>query len=88
MGVKQSQLRPAPSACETAQLSNNGKRSLPYVMLALLSLLWGTSFPLIKIATRGFDPYAFAFLRVTIGAIVLSLVAASSRLLPCSPRWP
>jgi len=56
---------------------------LPYLLLALLSLLWGSSFLLIAIATRGFDPLSFAFLRVTIGAVALWALA-----LALERRWP
>ena len=54
---------------------------LPYVMLGFLSLLWGSSFLLIKIASRAFDPFAFAFGRMAIGAGVLASIALVA-------RWP
>jgi len=44
---------------------------LPYLLLAFLSLLWGSSFLLIAVAARGFDPVSFAFMRVGIGAMAL-----------------
>ncbi len=50
-------------------------------MLAFLSLLWGSSFLLIKIASRAFDPFAFAFGRMGIGAAVLASIALFA-------RWP
>ena len=56
---------------------------MPYLLLACLSLLWGTSFLLIAIAARGFDPVSFALVRVSIGA--LSLWAIS---LAIERRWP
>ena len=31
---------------------------MPYAMLAFLSLLWGSSFLLIKIVTRSYDAYS------------------------------
>lgn len=48
---------------------------MSYVMLAILSALWGTSFLLVKIATNGVDPLAFTFSRLAIGAITLATVA-------------
>jgi drug/metabolite transporter (DMT)-like permease len=56
---------------------------LPYLLLVLLSGLWGSSFLLIAIAARGFDPASFAFLRVSIGAAALWLIAATQ-----GGRWP
>jgi drug/metabolite transporter (DMT)-like permease len=56
---------------------------LPYLLLVLLSALWGSSFLLISVAARGFDPASFAFLRVTIGAAALWGIAATQ-----APRWP
>jgi drug/metabolite transporter (DMT)-like permease len=52
---------------------------MPYAMLAFLSLLWGSSFLLIKIASRGFEPFGFALGRVGIGAAALAAVALASR---------
>ncbi len=56
---------------------------MPYLLLALLSSLWGSSFLLISVAARGFDPLSFAFVRVTIGAIALCALA-----LALERRWP
>jgi drug/metabolite transporter (DMT)-like permease len=56
---------------------------LPYLLLAFLSLLWGSSFLLIAIAARGFDPLSFAFTRVSIGALALWGVAYA-----LERRWP
>ena len=52
---------------------------MPYILLACLSLLWGTSFLLVKVATRALDPFAFAFGRVGIGALVLLAAALLAR---------
>jgi len=49
---------------------------LSYLLLAFLSTLWGSSFLLIAIAARGFDPLSFAVVRVAIGALALWAVAA------------
>jgi drug/metabolite transporter (DMT)-like permease len=56
---------------------------MPYAMLAFLSLLWGSSFLLIKIASRGFEPFGLALGRVGIGAAALAAVAIASR-----EAWP
>jgi drug/metabolite transporter (DMT)-like permease len=40
-----------------------------YAGLAFLSLLWGSSFLLIKIASRAFDPFSFALARVGVAAV-------------------
>ncbi len=56
---------------------------MPYLLLAFLSLLWGSSFLLIAIAARGFDPVSFAFVRVSIGALALWAIAAAME-----RRWP
>jgi drug/metabolite transporter (DMT)-like permease len=56
---------------------------LPYLLLALLSLLWGSSFLLINVAARGFDPVSFAFVRVSIGAVALWGIS-----LAVEWRWP
>ncbi len=52
-------------------------------MLAFLTLLWGTSFLLIKIAARAFEPFAFALGRVGVAMATLALVALVARW-----RWP
>ena len=60
---------------------------LPYVMLAFLTLLWGTSFMLIKIASRAFDSAGFAFGRAGIAALALAVAALAMRSSwPRSPR--
>jgi EamA-like transporter family len=47
-----------------------------YTALAFLSFLWGSSFLLIKIASRAFDPFAFALARVTVAAAAMLLTSA------------
>jgi drug/metabolite transporter (DMT)-like permease len=56
---------------------------MPYLLLAFLSLLWGSSFLLIAVAARGLDPVSFAFVRVTIGAIALWAIAYG-----LERKWP
>ena len=49
---------------------------MSYLLLGFLSTLWGSSFLLIAIAARGFDPLDFAMVRVAIGALALWALAA------------
>ena len=56
---------------------------MSYLLLAFLSTLWGSSFLLIAIAARGFDPLSFAVVRVAIGALALWAVAARGGV-----KWP
>src|SRR5271155_2134755 len=49
-----------------------------YAGLAFLSFLWGSSFLLIKIALRAFDPLEFALARVGVAATAMLLVSALS----------
>jgi len=49
-----------------------------YAGLAFLSLLWGSSFLLIKIASRAFDPFGFALARVGVAAAAMLLTSALS----------
>ncbi len=48
-------------------------------MLAFVTLLWGSSFLLIKIAARAFDSAGFAFGRAAIAAAALALAARAMR---------
>jgi drug/metabolite transporter (DMT)-like permease len=49
-----------------------------YAALAFLSFLWGSSFLLTKIASRAFDPFQFALLRVGVAAAAMLLTSAVS----------
>ena len=49
-----------------------------YAGLAFLSFLWGSSFLLIKIASRAFDPFDFALARVGVAAAAMLLTSAVS----------
>ena len=49
-----------------------------YAGLAFLSFLWGSSFLLIKIASRAFDPFGFALARVGVAAAAMLLTSALS----------
>lgn len=50
-----------------------------WVMLGALSLLWGCSFPFIKVAVGGAPPLTVVLLRVTIGALALAPVLVLAR---------
>ena|SRR5271165_2605054 len=47
-----------------------------YATLAFLSLLWGSSFLLIKIAAGLFDPFGFALARVGVASVALLIAGA------------
>jgi drug/metabolite transporter (DMT)-like permease len=49
-----------------------------YAALAFLSFLWGSSFLLIKIASRAFDPFDFALARVGVAAAAMLITSALS----------
>ena len=49
-----------------------------YAALAFLSFLWGSSFLLIKIASRALDPFDFALARVGVAAAAMLLTSALS----------
>lgn len=59
-----------------------------YILLALVSLLWGTSFILVKIAAPSFDPTSIAAIRVLVAAAVLLPVVLVPRSLPPLERVP
>lgn len=47
---------------------------LLYILLLLLSMIWGMSFLFIKIGVEVFQPYTVAFLRSLFGLVTLSLI--------------
>lgn len=54
---------------------NNRNQLIPVLILALLSLIWGTSFILIKQGLRSFSPDEVGALRVTAAAVFLLPIA-------------
>lgn len=54
-----------------------------YALLGVLALLWGGSYPLIKLALEGFTPITLMALRVTVAAVILSGLAWAQRF-----AWP
>ena len=54
-----------------------------YAALTFLSLLWGSSFLLIKVAARVFDPFSFALARVSVAAAAMLAASMIGR-----QQWP
>uniref|UniRef100_UPI001FCB4301 DMT family transporter n=1 Tax=Bradyrhizobium liaoningense TaxID=43992 RepID=UPI001FCB4301 len=63
----------------SAQQTTSGQTRLAFEigLLLLLSLIWGSSFTLIKIAIPTIPPFTMVAARVTIAAILLVLIAAT-----------
>lgn len=58
-----------------------------WVMLMLLSIVWGGSFFFVEVALRGLQPFALVFLRVAIAAAILTgVVHLSGKRLPSSAK--
>ena len=56
-------------------------KSLDYLLLATLALIWASAFFNIKIATYSFGPITISFFRIVLGAvpvIILCLIKKSS----------
>lgn len=69
-----------------AQQTTSGQTSFAFEigLLLLLSLIWGSSFTLIKVAIPAIPPFTMVAARVTIAAILLILIAlAQGHALPC-----
>lgn len=58
-------------------MSERNTLSLEIGLLLLLSLIWGSSFTLIKVAVATIPPFTMVAVRVTIAAMLLSLIAAA-----------
>ena len=54
--------------------------------MALMTLLWGTTFVVVKGALGDGDPYSFLALRFTVGALTLTAVARREVLVPHTLR--
>lgn len=67
-------------------MSKSAPRSMTpaeWLMLAGLSLLWGSSFLLIKYALKSFQPFTIVLLRVTVAAVVLyTIIRLQGKRLP------
>lgn len=64
---------PPPSPVETAMTRRT------WVMLGALSLMWGCSFPFVKVALGGVTPLTLVLLRLVIAAIALTPVVFAAR---------
>lgn len=63
--------------CIIHPMSDNTPRNMTrtqWLMLSALSVLWGSSFLLIKYALKGFQPFTIVLLRVAIAAVILSII--------------
>ena len=58
-------------------------RPREWAMLILLSVLWGGSFFFVEVALRGLQPFTLVFLRVSIAAVILTVVVHA-----CGMRFP
>lgn len=65
------------------------RRSL-YALLAVVVLVWGTNWPIMKIGLREIPPFRFAALRMALGAVTLLGVQLARGALRAPPRgdWP
>jgi drug/metabolite transporter (DMT)-like permease len=63
--ISEADFTPTPASTDMSS------RFLPFILLAILSLIWGSSFILIKRALIVFSPLEVAALRMTIAAFVL-----------------
>ena len=55
-------------------------KSLDYVLLTLLALIWASAFFNIKIATYSYGPLTIAFLRIFFGAIPVILLCYAKKI--------
>ena len=62
----------------------DSSRSLTYAALAVLILIWGTTWAVIRIGLRGLPPFTGVALRFGIAAVVL---LAAARLVGVRPSW-
>jgi drug/metabolite transporter (DMT)-like permease len=53
-------------------------RPIEWILLGLLSIIWGCSFFFIAVALRGFHPFTLVFIRVAVAAPVLLIVVRMS----------
>jgi drug/metabolite transporter (DMT)-like permease len=49
-------------------------KTIDYILLSILSLIWASAFFNIKIATYSFGPLTIAFLRIFLGAILIAIL--------------
>jgi drug/metabolite transporter (DMT)-like permease len=61
-------------------------RAQPYILLALLALIWGAHFPISKIALRDVPPFTYGVFRVSTGLMVVVALLATRRRLRLPDR--
>ena len=49
-------------------------KSIDYILLSVLSLIWASAFFNIKIATYSYGPLTIAFLRIFLGAVLIVIL--------------
>lgn len=50
-----------------------------WALLILLGMIWGGSFPAVKVALDGFEPLSIAALRITLAAMLVTLIVALTK---------
>ncbi len=80
-------IRDAPHA---ARPPNAPPRRALYVLLAVVVLVWGANWPIMKIGLREIPPFRFAALRMALGAATLIAIQLGRGALRPPPRgdWP
>lgn len=68
-------------------MSEPRNAALPYVAFATLSLIWGASFLLIKIAVHDMSPTVLVLVRSASGAIALAVIMTATRRRLFSEDW-
>ena len=49
-------------------------KTIDYILLTILSLIWASAFFNIKIATYSYGPLTIAFLRIFLGAMLIVII--------------
>ena len=49
-------------------------KTIDYILLSILSLIWASAFFNIKIATYSYGPLTIAFLRIFLGSVLIVLI--------------
>ncbi|MGL5083015.1 MAG: DMT family transporter [Microcoleaceae cyanobacterium] len=68
-------------------MQNPNMNALDWLLLLMLSMLWGSSFLFIEIALRELPPFTLIFLRISLAAMILTIfVVLRGQKLPTSPK--
>lgn len=81
-----SQTSPRPSTSATQAESAIHSRATALVLLALLSVVWGTHWPIVKMGLHTMPPLHYAVLRLAGGLITIVLILLGQRRLRLPPR--